>query len=209
MSTMQEPSPALKTRVKKTLATILIGSMGGLLVFTITEMYRTANAQPALEFLKLSPGPGYVDLYAKSTSSRPFLVHSCQFRLVKVLSEAPSESSSAGAERVSGPRWLAGPAIERPAAETAKEAAAAKTMQRIEPEEVVIPAVPLKPGEWIEAQLDPAEVDAYKTQRLRCKLPDAGRPGAKYIVEARIGYGDEKKPTWEIVPPFEIEAVPD
>lgn len=181
--------------------------MGGLLVFFITEMYRNANARPALEFLKLSPGPGYVDVYAKSTSSRPFLVHSCQFRLVKVLSE-PQPETSVRSQHGSGPRWLGGPTIGRPGADSPKDAAAAKTMQRIEPEDVVIPAGPLKPGEWVEAQLDPAEVDAYKTQRLRCKLPDAGKPGAKYMVEARIGYGDEKQPAWETVPPFEIEAVP-
>lgn len=208
MSTTQEPSPGLSTRVKKTLATILIGSMGGLLVFLITEMYRNANAQPALEFLKLSPGPGYVDVYAKSTSSRPFLVHSCQIRLVKVLSE-PLTPAAAASQRGSGARWLGGPSIERPGSDNSKDAAAAKTMQRIEPEEVVIPAGPLKPGEWVEARLDPAEVDAYKTQRLRCKLPDAGKPGAKYMVEARIGYCNEQTPTWEIVPPFEIEAVTD
>lgn len=208
MSTTPDPSSGLSTRVKRALATILIGSLGGLLVFAVTEMYRTANARPALKFLKLAPGPGYVDVYAKSNSSRPFLVHACQFRLVRVLSE-PRPQSSAATRHGAGPRWLAGPRIERPPADSPSQGPAAIAPQRIEPEEVVIPAAPLKPGAWVEARLDPAEVDAYKTQRLRCKLPDAGKPGAKYMVEARIGYGDENRLTWETIPPFEIETVPD
>jgi len=198
MSTAQEPKPRLTSQLRKTVSTIVIGMIGGLLVFSVTEYYRSRHAQPALKFLKFTPGNGYVDVYATSDSSRPFLVHSCLFRVVKVLKEPEAAPQVA---RPSQARWLRGPTEATPTTSGGD-----RSIQRIEPEDVVIPPGPLKPGQWIEARLEPAQVDAYKTQRFRCRLPDADRPGAKYVVEARIGYGDQTNPTWESVPQFEIEA---
>lgn len=188
------------TTRKGILIAFAVTVIGGLVVYAIQELRQQQSAVPVLSLKKVGLGKGYVDILSKSESSRSFVIYSVHYRFRGTIKEAPAPPAPPKPSQVR-PR----PKVFNHRIEARRGPPKATAM--VDPDNVVAHPPAIQFDTWLPIDYQPLEVEAYKAELVRLKIINKGQAGGRYWVDACIGYGDEKEPSWLYVAPFEIDVV--
>jgi hypothetical protein len=169
-------------------------------------------AIPSLKFVKLEPGKGYVDVLTKSESIQTFLIHRCEYRIIEVLREAPPQKTPPKPQPPQPPK-KSKRELRKERKEQRKQGpdhASPQVTKIIDPDEAdVTPPSRFELGKWYYLTDETLSVGPYEPEKIRVRIVDPARAGARYKVEVKIPYGDGAEPKWLPIPTFEIDVVAD
>jgi hypothetical protein len=196
------------------LTTIVTGLIVGLVLLGLDKASDKARddekAAPALKFDKLESGRGYVDVLTKSDSSQEFFIHRCQYRILEVLREAPPQKTPPKPQPPQPPK-KSKKELRRERKQQRKQAinhdSPPQVTKMIDPDEAdVTPPSRFELGKWYYLTDETLSVGPYEPEKIRVRIVDPARAGARYKVEVKIPYGDGAKPKSLPIPTFEIDV---
>lgn len=174
---------------------------------------RERDAEPALVFEGIDIRNHFVDVFAKSTSSQPFVIHQAFYSIERVVKDAPrkerprppippddkSKKEQRRQKREENKRIK----------QNRKHGNAPVTTGPLQPDEfIIVPPTPIQLKTWIQLEdFDPLRVDAKDTERLQVKIVDPEHAGARYEIRVKCIYGDRQKPKELITDNFQIDVV--